>query len=289
MEGYIDFSDCRIDDRKYYGGANGKKVCVIYNRQPYMLKTSVLKDGEYTNTCVCEYLGSHIFSEIGFPTQETLLGSYNGVPVVACKDFEPVAMKFWEFAKIKNSTFDNKGNGNDTDLEEVLHTIRTQTVFPQNALEARFWDMFIIDAFLGNFDRHNGNWGFLEDMSTRGYSLSPVYDCGSCLYPRLTEKMMGAVLSDEKEIEKRIYEFPTSALKMEGKRISYFEQISSLRDEGCNEALARIVPKIDMSAITGIINNTPRLSKIEREFYTTLLSERKERILDLSLGKLQGV
>lgn len=61
MEGYIDFSDCRIDDRKYYGGANGKKVCVIYNRQPYMLKTSVLKDGEYTNTSVCEYLGSHIF------------------------------------------------------------------------------------------------------------------------------------------------------------------------------------------------------------------------------------
>lgn len=26
-----------------------------------------------------------------------------------------------------------------------------------------FWDMFVVDALLGNFDRHNGNWGFLYD------------------------------------------------------------------------------------------------------------------------------
>ena len=28
-------------------------------------------------------------------------------------------------------------------------------------LEAYFWDMFVVDAFIGNWDRHNGNWGFL--------------------------------------------------------------------------------------------------------------------------------
>ena len=26
----------------------------------------------------------------------------------------------------------------------------------------RFWDMFIVDALIGNFDRHGGNWGFIK-------------------------------------------------------------------------------------------------------------------------------
>lgn len=25
----------------------------------------------------------------------------------------------------------------------------------------KFWNMFIIDALIGNTDRHNGNWGLL--------------------------------------------------------------------------------------------------------------------------------
>ena len=43
--------------------------------------------------------------------------------------------------------------------------------------------MFIVDAFLGNFDRHNGNWGILVDECKKTAEIAPVYDCGSCLYP----------------------------------------------------------------------------------------------------------
>ena len=53
---------------------------------------------------------------------------------------------------------------------------------------------------LGNFDRHNGNWGFLVNEKEGLIKLAPVYDCGSCLYPQLDEKKMAYVLSNPEEI-----------------------------------------------------------------------------------------
>ncbi len=41
----------------------------------------------------------------------------------------------------------------------------------------RFWDMFIVDALIGNFDRHGGNWGFIKKDNQ--YRIAPVYDNGS--------------------------------------------------------------------------------------------------------------
>lgn len=89
--------------------------------------------------------------------------------------------------------------------------------------------MFIADAFLGNFDRHNGNWGFLVDEEKQQAELAPVYDCGSCLYPQLDLERMKTVLQDEAEIDQRIYTFPTSSIEEGGKKISYFDYISSLK------------------------------------------------------------
>ena len=45
----------------------------------------------------------------------------------------------------------------------------------------------------------------------------------------------------------RVYVFPTSALKEDGKKINYFEYISSLKNEDCNSAIMRIVPLIDLN------------------------------------------
>ena len=51
------------------------------------------------------------------------------------------------------------------------------------------------DALLGNFDRHNGNWGILVDEESQTAEIAPVYDCGSCLYPQLGAHEMQAVLA----------------------------------------------------------------------------------------------
>ena len=50
--------------------------------------------------------------------------------------------------------------------------------------------MFIVDALIGNWDRHNGNWGFLYNTVTDEIALAPGYDCGSCLFPQADEKII---------------------------------------------------------------------------------------------------
>ena len=57
-------------------------------------------------------------------------------------------------------------------------------------LMQHFWNVFVVDALLGNFDRHNGNWGFLYDDSAKEASLAPIYDCGSCLLPQANKRIM---------------------------------------------------------------------------------------------------
>ena len=146
--------------------------------------------------------------------------------------------------------------------------------------------MFIADAFLGNFDRHNGNWGFLVDEEKQQAELAPVYNCASCLYPQLDLERMKNVLQDEAEIDQRIYTFPTSSVEEDGKKISYFDYISSLKNPDCNEELKRVCSRIDLDAIHNFLEGVPELLPIQREFYLTLLTERKEKILDYSLELL---
>ena len=68
-------------------------------------------------------------------------------------------------------------------------------------LEAYFWDMFVVDALIGNWDRHNGNWGFLYSQEKDELELAPIFDCGSSLFPQVDEEMMKMILSSKKRTE----------------------------------------------------------------------------------------
>ena len=97
---------------------------------------------------------------------------------------------------------------------------------------------------------------------------------------------MEAVLADENELNFRIYEIPTSAIQVNGKKVKHFDFISSCRNEDCSRALQRIYPRIDMAKIHTIIDETPFISDLQKHFYKTILEKRKERILDYSIGVL---
>ena len=150
-----------------------------------------------------------------------------------------------------------------------------------------FWDIFIVDALIGNWDRHNGNWGFLYNTQTDAVTLAPVYDCGSCLYPQADDEIMRQCLENQSERDLRVFDIPLSGIKLNGQKIRYFDFISSLKNKDCNQALKRIWPRIDMAAINEIIDTTPFISDLQKAFYKTMLKERKERILDFSFEKLR--
>ena len=279
---------------KSYAGANGSKIAVVYEGDLYMLKfpgAARLNQGlSYANGCISEYLGSHVFELAGIPAQKTLLGTYtlNGKEkiVVACKDFTATGLVLQDFTSMKNTVLDSDSNGTGTELNDITEAIETQTMIDPAVLTRHFWDMFIVDALIGNWDRHNGNWGFLYNTITDEVLLAPIFDCGSSMFPQADESIMRAVLDDPAEKELRIFERPLSAIRQDGQKINYFDFISSLKHPACNAALKRIAPKLRQQDLRELVDSTPFISDLQKEFYRTMLSERKERILDFSLQKL---
>lgn len=284
----INFTNCNINKYKYYGGTNGNKICIIYNNEDYMLKLPYLKKEKtsYSNSCISEYISCQIIKTLGLNVQETILGTFKDKIGVACKDFTGNGYVLKQFAELKNSQIETSENGYGTELNEVIETIDHQTVFDQKELKNFFWDMFIVDALLGNFDRHNGNWGFLVNAELKDIKIAPIFDCGSCLYPQPNDEMLKSILNDEKEMNSRVFVFPTSALKENNKKINYFDYISSLQNEDCNQALKRIFPRIDLKKINTIITETPFISDIRKQFYQEIIKLRYEKILKYSYDKL---
>lgn len=290
----IDFTNLPTRN-KFYAGANGAKRAVIYQDEQYMLKFPAPapknKDLSYANSCITEYIGCHIFNSIGINAQETLLGVYqkNGVGkiVVACKDFTSPGIVLQDFASLKNTVINSGHSGYGTELSDIMQAMEDQTAFPPELLKQHFWNVFIVDALIGNWDRHNGNWGFLYNTTTDEVTIAPIYDCGSSLYPQADETIMRDTLDNQQQRDLRTFSLPLSGIKINNQRINYFDFISSLKNTDCNKALKRILPKINMDKIFSIVDETPFISELQKQFYKTMLQTRKERILDFSMEKLR--
>ncbi|MDL0088767.1 HipA domain-containing protein [Campylobacter gastrosuis] len=285
----LDFTNCKLYP-KAYGGANGNKKAIIFNNELYMLKfppkPKQNNEISYINSCFSEYISCHILKTLGLNSQDTLLGKFDNKIAVACKDFTSDLLSkkydFYDFASLKNSVMDSSSGGYDTELDEILKSIENQTQFDIKADEVKkhFWNMFIADTLLGNFDRHNGNWGFLVNAYSNECKVSPIFDCGSCLFAQISEEGFKKMLNDRSEIEKRVYVFPNSAIKISGVKINMLDFLKNTNNKDCLEALQTITPKIDLSKINEIIDNTPYISDNHKAFLKTIIEARKTLILD---------
>lgn len=291
----IDFTDCKALVNSYEGADFKRKI--IYDGDVYMLKFGQKLESDerkplqasYASTPVSEYLGSHIYALAGLPTQHTMMGTYDGRTVVACRDFiesRPDAgnVTLVEFKKLENSFLGSSTAGGRTPLLGNLLGIFSEhdslEGIRKNA-EERYWQMFAVDSLIGNFDRHAGNWGYILDKGRNEIiDLAPVYDCGSSLYPALNEAAMADFIRDRDSLVKRVLDFPRAALRIGKNKVAYHEFL--LSDEGAKAraALGGIMPKIDFDAIHRLIEETPCISDVRREFYSQLIDVRREAILE---------
>ena len=84
----------------------------------------------------------------------------------------------------------------------------------------------------------------------------------------------------------RVYDMPTSAILINGKRSNYYKVITSLEYKECNDAIKRIVPRIDLNKINDLIDGVSELSNLQKEFLKKILKLRKELILDRAFNFL---
>ena len=304
----IDFNNCPQSFR-VYGGSAGRKNGIVFDSKNYLVKfpgsTSRMQNVEisYTNSPLSEYLGSHIYEILGLPVHKTQLGIKDGKIVVACEDFLDDTDHLYEFAQLK-VTFtphfvDSNGeitNGTGTDLQEILLTMEQHDLLKNIVgVKERFWDMFIVDAFIGNPDRNNGNWGIIRHID-KTFSLAPVYDNGNSFNNKWDSEKMQKVMQSPEMLKSEVSEGKTCVFTMKNKRINPYHLNAEMKYKDCNEALCRLMPKIlsELQNIEQFINDIPEtyenfsvISKIQKTFFLELLKKRTENVFLPVYNKLK--
>jgi len=274
-------------NQKFYSGSE-EKIGISIGSTDYILKFQKPSETGLLNNTICEYIGCHVFQMLGMNVQRTFLGTYEGRNVVAMEDFITAGQQFVPFNEVGDSSLEHDRETYQYSYADVMRMLQENTKLtkiPETINQ--FWRIYIIDALLGNFDRHGANWGFIKESNR--YTLAPVFDNGSCLFPRIhTDEACLEILRDEHEVNKRVFLFPTSQIKLDNMKSSYFEVIHSLQFPECNTALLDIVGKMDMQRIAIFIDSIEQISEIQKRFYRTILQVRFEKILEASYKKLQG-
>lgn len=282
----MDYSRYQSSGR-YYTGAERKKGILIQG-EPYIVKYAKNSPQGITYSHISEYIGSHLFQMVGLEAQQTFLGICDGSPVVVMKDFIGEDEIFVPFNAVGDSTLEQSRERYQYTYHDIMQMLEENMKLTDvEGTIQHFWNMYLVDAWIGNFDRHGSNWGFLKKDNR--YRMAPIYDNGSSLFPRLnTDMKLQKILDSKEEILKRVYTFPTSQILLQGKKSSYYELIDSLQYKECNDALIRMKPKIDLEKMEKIIDGVEEISMVRKTFYKSMLHLRYEVMIKEPYRKLIG-
>lgn len=295
----IDFNDCKLLP-KAYGGAACRKLCIEYNGEPYLLKFATnlkiknLKNINlsYSNSPISEYISSHIYQSVGIDTHETLLGFRGGRLVVACKDFLNPGENLFEFSQIKITneeeyldSSNSPTDGTGLDIDEILQVIHNDHMLKNlSNVEDRFWKMFVVDAFIGNADRNNGNWGIIVNYnSLNNYTvrLAPVYDNGSSLNEKWDDEKILKFLSDQFLFFNEAYKGKLCVHTLHNKRVNPFQIMESNKYKKLSNALEWVLSRLDMKYVKNLISTNPLLNNLQIEFLNKILDVRYNHLVEL--------
>lgn len=296
-----------------YGGHAGSKKGVIINNENWLLKfpksTKDCRDVDisYTTSPLSEYLGSKIYETIGIDVHKTLLGECDGKIVVACKDFRNGSYEtFDDYNAISNDYVagleekleeTSSSNTHNVNLDELMIIMDNNPLFKQLPnLKDRFWDMFIVDALIGNNDRNNGNWGVIVNNIKGETRIAPVFDNGASFSNKSSDIKMQNILNDEERFITSVYTSRRCVFSKGDVQINPLKYIESIENNDCNNALIRILPKINVDEITSIIYSVPNnyngiriTSDIQKEYYSKCIEYRYEKILLSTYEKIKNV
>lgn len=312
-----DYSKNKIVDGITYGGKAGRKKAVIDDNSIWMIKFPQLTRDinsiyiSYTTSPLSEYIGSKIYEALGFDVHETRLGIMEKKLVVACKDFVNKNRLF-----SAEQLFNDISEEDEILLEKLYHHVETgqslhntsindwilileksNTVIKNPMLKMRFWDQFVVDAYIGNSDRHGGNWGYLYNDEDK-LILAPVYDNGNSFFGKASEDKIRELLTNKDKYNSVLNVGNTPFMKNVTHKLDSISSIKKLsignrkNYQDLISAIIRIVPRINLEKIYSIIDNIPEtsqdidiISKDRKDLYKNILRDRYEYILKPAYDK----
>ena len=272
MVGIQDFESCETSGQ-FYGGNAGRKIGLVWRDGDWLVKfpgtTRNLQGSvpSYTTAPVSEWLGSHVYAALGIPVHETVLGIRDGRIVCACRDFTFPDSRLVNFHDLKNSLSDDEPGFTEdastgfgvvlADVRSAIH--RIPVLRSIDGVSDRFWDMFVVDAFIRNIDRNNTNWGVLRNP--RGeFSLAPVYGNGNSFNNKRTESGIERRLANPDLIRQDALDVRSCYVTDRGKPIAPLKYLASGQDEECTKALDRFMERYDPRSFHDLLDSIPSMS-----------------------------
>ena len=303
-----DFDDeniFRLSNRDgIYGGRGGYKDGILIDGEYWFIKypksTKSMygnaRQIDYTTSPLSEYIGSHIYAILGYDVHDTLLGIKNGRVVVACKDFCLIRGGLSEIRSIKNTynsrlseqleSYHESKSGDRVNLPELMfHLENNRQLKDIPGIKNHFWDMVVIDIFIDNNDRNNGNWGLVFNGQT--YKIAPVYDNGNAFANKTSDERIREHLAKSDDLESIILDATMTAYEMDG-HVLNARRILQMNIPELRDALERNVRKIEdhLDEIYTLIDQIPETyeghlvcSSDRKTFYKEGLRIRYEKLL----------
>lgn len=298
-----DFEDCSLSFKDgSYGGAAGDKIGIVFKDAEWLLKfpknikgMDRTGDLSYSTSPLSEYIGSHIFGILGMDVHETELGIRNGKLAVACKDFA-TKDDLREIRTIKNReneelserfgyNLEATGDQHIVDLENLLVHIEHNHILSKiTDVEQRFWEQAVIDIYINNNDRNNGNWGIIRSREFPD-KLAPVFDNGGCLQTKISENKAEQVLGNIELAKKNAINTQT-AYGINGHILSS-KRFLDLQEEyeKLSEAIIRLTPLIKQKEpeVELLLNNLPSMVFLKNGQAIEVIGDHKRKLFKLQL------
>ena len=157
-------------------------------------------------------------------------------------------------------------------------------VWPRSPFDARgtFAGYLVLDALIGNQDRHEQNWGVVV-APDGGFTLAPSYDHGASLGFGMQDGRRAAILDDDD----RFTGYATGGIgrKFQGRRAPLLdlalEALAIAGPEVARGWLSR-VGDCGPATLDAAVQAVPRMSDLARTFCVKLLLTNRRRLLDVA-------
>ncbi len=276
----------KYKNKKTYDG-NTVKFGITYKGIDYIVKPPKNKD----YSMYSEDVASRFMRGLGYNAHETLLvkDTKRG-DVVLLKDFVRRGESLRSYKSTGQSSEDTNVSDKSYTYDDIVYMINKHTKISdehkKQALE-QFWDMYMLDAILGNRDRHHGNWGYI--CKGNEYRITKIYDNGASLFPNVNNKMNEYRKDRKNFLFERCEKFPASLLMIydekekRNKRTNYYEYIGNYKKYKEMEIAYNKIKNIGLEKIYDTIkaaSNNELIPELLRKFYIDIVCIRYMHIIE---------